>query len=101
MFFQPVAKSQDGGLIGQTKKFVQLGKLPVKRRVKEGFFHGGVGQREPQMHKVDSQHGLYGKGRSASAAFWVVRRNECHKGSLRYDLLHLFLELTLAGFVEV
>ena len=39
---QPMFESKDGGLIRQAAKLLELGKLPVQRGVKEGFFHGGV-----------------------------------------------------------
>ena len=67
MFFQPVAKAQDGGLVGQAGKLIELGKLAVQRGVEEGFFHAGIGQRERLLQKVDTQHGLQGKRRSAVA----------------------------------
>ena len=42
VFLQSVSKSRNGGLIGQATKLFQLGKLPLQRNVKEGFFHRRV-----------------------------------------------------------
>ena len=76
---------------------IELGKLPVDGRVKEGFFHSQVRQVKPLLHAVDAQHGLQGKGWAAVLAFGVVRCNEfnqCGPGNHKFHLGEQFL---LAG----
>ena len=69
VFFQPVAKSEDGALVKQASMRVQLGKLAVQRSVKEGFLHRRIRQAAPLLEKVNAQHRLQGKGRVPCSAF--------------------------------
>ena len=95
--FQPVAKAQDGALIGHSCMGIELGKLAVDRGVKESFLHAQIRQVEPLLHAMDAQHGLQCKGRAAILAFWVIRGNKVDQGSPGNHQLHLSQQLLLAG----
>ena len=97
MFLQPVAKAQDGALIGQAAELLELGKFPIQRGVDKGFFHGRIAQREPQLQEMDAQHGFQRKGQATDAALGVIRGNEFDQCAPRNDLIHLVEEDLLAG----
>jgi hypothetical protein len=82
-------------------KLRQLGKLAVQRYIEEGLCHGRVGQGEPLLHEVGTQHGLQREWRPAVPAFGVVRRNEADQLGPGNDLLHLLKKLALAGLLAV
>ena len=96
MFLQPVAKAQDGALIGQAAELLELGKFPIQRGVEKGFFHSRIAQREPQLQEVDAQHGFQREGRATDAALGVIRGNEFDQCSPGDDLIHLVEEDLLA-----
>ena len=101
VLFQAVAKAQDGRFIGQTLKLRQLRKLAVQGHVEEGLFHGRVGQGEPLLHEVDTEHGLQRERWPAVPAFGVVRCNEADQLGPGNDLFHLLEELALAGLLAL
>ena len=49
VLFQPVAKAQDSGLVGQAGELIEPGKLAVQRGVEEGLLHCRIRQREPLL----------------------------------------------------
>ena len=92
VFPQPVAKAQEGALIGQAGELLELGEFPIQRRIEESFFHDRIAQREPQLQEVNAQHGFQRKGRATRAVLGVVRSNEfdqCRPGN---DPVHLIEE---------
>lgn len=92
VFLQPVAKAQDGALIGHSAMCIKPGKLPVDRGVKEGFFHRQIRQGKPLLHAVNAQHGLQSKGWAPVLAFGVIGRNEFDQGHpIDYWVLQDFL----------
>ena len=95
-----VGEPQDGALVGHFAIGIELGKLPVDGRVKEGFFHAQVRQGKPLLHAVNSQHGLRGKGWAAVLAFGVVRGhqfNQCSPGNHKFHPGQQFLLAGLLG----
>ena len=98
---QAVAKAQTCGLVGQTGEFSQLGKPPVQRCIKGGFFHRRMRQREPWLHKVHPEHGLHRKPWPAGQALPMVWRNQLHQRSPQDRLFHPIQEFALAGFLHV
>ena len=97
VLLQPVAKAQDGALIGHSAMSIKPGKLPVDRGVKEGFFHRQIRQGEPLLHAVDAQHGLQSKGWAAGLAFGVVRGNDIDQCSAGNHPIHLGQQFLFAG----
>lgn len=55
---QQVAKAQDADPVGDALDAEQANKLPVKRGLEQGLFHGQVTQAEPLLDEVNAQHGL-------------------------------------------
>ena len=100
VLLQPVAKAQDGALVGQACEFFKLRKLAVQRGVKESFFHAGVRQGEPLLKEVRAQHGLQRERRTTLLAFGVVGRDEFDQCCPWHDFVHLLQELALAGFLH-
>ena len=79
---------------------IELGKVPVQGRVKQGFLHPQVRQLEPLLQEVQAQHGLQLKGRAPVPALGVVRGDQLHQLLPGHDLLHLFEEDLLAGLAR-
>ena len=78
VFFQPVAKPQDGALVRHTGELIEPGKLTVQRCVKKGFFHRRVRQAKPLLQEMRAQHCLQRKGWTAGAALGTIRRDKHH-----------------------
>ena len=76
-----------------------MGELAVKRRVVQGLFHGWIGQTEPLLQEVNSQHGLDCEGRAAAFDARAHRRerlDQTHQFSPRNNQAHLIEKHTLA-----
>ena len=99
VLLQPVAKPQNGALIGHSSMGIKACKLPVDRRVKEGFFHRQIRQGEPLLHAVNAQHSFQGKGWAAVLAFGVIRRNDFNQCSPGNHPIHLGQQFLLAGLL--
>ena len=78
---------------------IELGKLPVDRGVKEGFFHRQIRQGEPLLHAVDAQHGLQCKGWATVLALGVVRGNDIDQCSPGNHPIHLDQQFLFAGLL--
>ena len=94
-----MAETQDSGLVGQA--LWELDKLCMQRRVKVGLFHRPDRQREPLLHKVNTQHSRQRKRWSAGTTFRVVGGNAFHQCRSRNHFIHLFQEYAFAGLLEV
>ena len=97
---QAVAKAQDGALVRQPPVGIELGKVSVQGRVKQGFLHPQIRPLEPLLQEVQAQHRLQLKGRTPVPALGVVRGNQLHQVLPGHDLLHLFEEGLFAGLAR-
>lgn len=60
VFFEQVAKAQDGALVGQTMNTdIQARELTEQGHVVQRLFHGQVRQVEPLLQAVDALHSLH------------------------------------------
>ena len=75
--------------------------VAVQRGVKERLFHGRTGQREPLLHKGNTQHGVQRERWPTGLALWVVRRNQLNQGRPWNDLFYLPKKYLFAGFLEL
>ena len=96
VFLQPVAKPEDGALIGQASMGIKMRKLSVERYIKERLFQSKVRELKPLLQAVQAQHGLELKGWAAVLAFGVVRRDDRDQGSPGNDTFHVGQEHLLA-----
>jgi hypothetical protein len=65
------------------------------------FFHGGIAELEPLLHKVDAQQGLHCKGLLTPASgFGRVRLYERDQFSPGHYQFHGVQELALAGALD-
>ena len=65
------------------------------------FFHGGIAELEPLLHKVDAQQGLHCKGLLTPASgFGRVRLYERDQFSPGHHQFHGVQELALAGALD-
>jgi hypothetical protein len=70
-----VAETQNCAFIRKTPKLVELSKLTIKRRIKEGLFNARIGKRESLLHEVNTKHGWQGKRWPPGLAFRIKGRN--------------------------
>ena len=96
--FQQVPETKDGGFVRQPAHArIEFGKLPIQWNVVQGFFHSGIGQREPLLHEMHPQHGLQIKRQRATVlSRGVVRLNQRNEHRPRHNPLHLVEEDPLA-----
>ena len=100
MFFEQVTKSRFGGLIEQSHDDgIEPCRLAMQRYVVEGFLYGWVRQTRPLLHKVNAQHGLYGKRGAptfrprTSRCTWLDQADQLRPGN---DRAHPIQEHPLA-----
>ena len=94
VLLQQVAELQDGGLVRcPIAPKINADKAAHGERVVERFLSGGVGEAEPLLQQVHSEHDLQPFGRAAVAGLGVVRLNQCQQTRPWYDLIHLSQKL--------
>ena len=102
VFFEQVTKSQNGGLVRQSRgTWVQAGKFPVRLKIVPDLFHGRAARTKPLPQEVNTQHGLHDKcGSSDVAACARLKQlNQANEIRLRNHQIHLIKEHAFANFL--
>ncbi len=95
-----MAKPKNGALVGQASKLFKLCKLWVRRGIEKGLLHGEVGQAEPLLREVNTQHGCQRKRWPAGATFSIKRSKELDQSHPWNDVVSLFQKLASADFLD-
>ena len=78
MLFKQVAKVQDGRLVGRGGSAqIDSGEAAQRGRIVKRIFSAGIGEIEPVLQKVDTQHDRQADRLAAVARLGIVRLDQC------------------------